>query len=85
MESDFSDFRNGEVAQSGSSVGLKSQASQVRILSSPQNDITWIALWSEEVLDLADQVAKGYGVVMTDEQIEAWADKLAWKCAQLND
>ena len=85
MESDFSDFKNGEVAQPGSSVRLKPVASQVQILSSPQDDITWTALWSEEMLELADQAAKCYGVVMTDEEIEAWADKIAWKCAQLND
>lgn len=85
MEEDFSDFKNGEVAQPGSSGRLKPYASQVQILPSPQDDITWTTKWDEELVHLADQVAKGYGVVATDEEIDAWAENLSSICAKIND
>ena len=55
------------------------------ILSSPENDITWTTKWFEELVELADQVAKGYGIVATDEEIEAWAENLSSICAKIND
>ena len=80
MESDFSDFKKWESRLRGHSVGVKNRKSPF----DSEDSHKWSA-WTEEVIYIADQVAKGYGIVATDEEIDSWADRLSKDLAKFND